>query len=57
MELIKEAIKEKYGYRIPSPLEDKLIVKPSHLYEQDEIDVLIEGVHMEAAEHGVFIDD
>ena len=53
--LIKDGIKEKYGYRVS--MFGRLVPKPSHLCDRfDEMSALIEGGFREAGEHNPPID-
>lgn len=54
--LIKDGIKEKYGYRIM--VFGKLVPKPSHLCDRfEEMSALIEGGFREAGEQGIDMRD
>ena len=51
-DLIKDGIKEKYGYKVETPL-GNLVPKPSHLCDiGDEMHALIRGCVIEGADRG-----
>lgn len=52
-ELVKEGIKAKYGVKELNPITGKLEPKPTHRYETGEIDSIVNGVFIEAAEQGI----
>lgn len=57
MELIKEAIKEQYGFKMRNPLKpDKFVVRPSSQYSIDDWNVLIEATYLEASMQGIILE-